>query len=129
MSQTMEAVGAGSTYAQFASASRRTAVEMSVPWKSQNDFHRTLEISYQNEDFHIPTADLISRENEDNISDGCAPSRAGPEYVGCSGTSPNEQRRGCRFVSLAAITNHTFLIETLPSVHASSTATRSGGTA
>ena len=36
------------------SASQWTAVEMSVPWKSQNDFHRTLEISYENErDFHI----------------------------------------------------------------------------
>jgi hypothetical protein len=33
-----------------------TAVEMAVPWKSQPDFHRTLEISHRARDSHIPTA-------------------------------------------------------------------------
>ena len=29
---------------------------MPVRWQSQNDFHRTLEISPRTRDFHIPTA-------------------------------------------------------------------------
>jgi len=33
-----------------------TAAEMSVPWKSQNDFHRPLEISHSTRDSHISTA-------------------------------------------------------------------------
>ena len=34
------------------------AVEMSVLWKSQNDFHRTLEISHSTRDSHIPTSHI-----------------------------------------------------------------------
>ena len=30
----------------------RTAVEMAPPWKSQNDFHRRLEISHRTRDSH-----------------------------------------------------------------------------
>jgi hypothetical protein len=33
------------------------AMEMSVLWKSQTDFHRTLEISHRPRDSHISTAD------------------------------------------------------------------------
>jgi hypothetical protein len=32
------------------------AMEMPVPWKSQNDFHRTLEISHGTRDSHTPTS-------------------------------------------------------------------------
>jgi hypothetical protein len=32
------------------------AVEMSLLWKSQNDFHRSLEISHRTRDSHIPTS-------------------------------------------------------------------------
>ena len=32
------------------------AVDMPPPWKSQNDFHRSLEISHRTRDSHIPTA-------------------------------------------------------------------------
>src|SRR5580704_12319144 len=39
------------------------AVEMSVPWKSQNDFHRTLEISDQHERFpHFTQPILVSNK-------------------------------------------------------------------
>jgi hypothetical protein len=38
-------------------ATTDTAVEMPVPWKSQHDFHRTLEISHSTRDSHISTAD------------------------------------------------------------------------
>ena len=38
-------------------ATTDTAVEMPVPWKSQNDFHRPLEISHRTRDSHISTAD------------------------------------------------------------------------
>jgi hypothetical protein len=79
--------------------------------------------------FH--TADSrFNRKNEANIAGrcGCAPSWGVPEHAGSSATSRNEERRGCWFVSWPAITNHTFLIETLPSVHASSTAIPPGGT-
>ena len=41
------------------------AVEMPVPWKSQNDFHRTLEISHRTRDSHIPTADSVLRRRKD----------------------------------------------------------------
>jgi hypothetical protein len=41
-----------------------TAVEMPPPWKSQNDFHRGLEISQRTRDSHIPTAAF--RLKEDN---------------------------------------------------------------
>jgi len=34
-----------------------TAMEMTRPWKSQNDFHSRLEISHSTRDSHIPTAD------------------------------------------------------------------------
>jgi hypothetical protein len=33
------------------------AMEMTRLWKSQNDFHRRLEISHRTRDSHIPTAD------------------------------------------------------------------------
>ena len=39
--------------------SRDTAVEMGRPWKSQNDFHRRLEISHSTRDSHIPTSRLL----------------------------------------------------------------------
>ena len=38
----------------------RTAVEMSRPWKSQNDFHRRLEISHTTRDSHISTSHFFS---------------------------------------------------------------------
>jgi hypothetical protein len=41
------------------SARRHAAMEMSLLWKSQNDFHRSLEISHTTRDFHIPTADPL----------------------------------------------------------------------
>ena len=34
----------------------RAAVEMTLLWKSQNDFHRSLEISHRTRDSHIPTS-------------------------------------------------------------------------
>ena len=45
----------------------RTAMEMSVPWKSQNDFHRPLEISHRTRDSHISTADprCVTRTTKD----------------------------------------------------------------
>ena len=41
------------------SAAAAAAVEMPLPWKSQNDFHRSLEISPRTRDSHIPTADPL----------------------------------------------------------------------
>jgi len=38
---------------------RDTAVEMARPWKSQNDFHRRLEISPRPRDSHISTSRLL----------------------------------------------------------------------
>ena len=43
----------------FSEQMPKTAVEMPVPWKSQNDFHRTLEISHRTRDSHISTADSV----------------------------------------------------------------------
>src|SRR6266851_1686208 len=40
----------------FSACTPDTAMEMPVPWKSQNDFHRTLEISHRTRDSHISTA-------------------------------------------------------------------------
>jgi hypothetical protein len=34
----------------------RAAVEMTLLWKSQNDSHRSLEISHRTRDSHIPTS-------------------------------------------------------------------------
>ncbi len=45
-----------------------TAVEMTRPWKSQNDFHTRLEISHRTRDSHIPTAAALSltvKKNKD----------------------------------------------------------------
>jgi hypothetical protein len=42
-----------------------TAVEMSPPWKSQNDFHRGLEISHRTRDSHIPTSRLSCEEENE----------------------------------------------------------------
>jgi len=36
-----------------------TAMEMALLWKSQNDFHRSLEISHSTRDSHISTADHL----------------------------------------------------------------------
>jgi hypothetical protein len=45
------------------------AVEMPVLWKSQPDFHRTLEISPRPRDSHISTADRhLAREKKDTNS-------------------------------------------------------------
>ena len=42
-----------------------TAGEMPPPWKSQNDFHRGLEISQRTRDSHIPPAAFrMKEENE-----------------------------------------------------------------
>jgi hypothetical protein len=44
-------------------------VEMPVLWKSQNDFHRTLEISHRPRDSHISTADHhLAREKKQTNS-------------------------------------------------------------
>ena len=45
------------------------AMEMPVRWKSQNDFHRTLEISHRTRDSHIPTADPFRGEEKDRTPD------------------------------------------------------------
>ena len=42
----------------------KTAVEMTRPWKSQNDFHSRLEIAHRTRDFHIPTATSGCRSRE-----------------------------------------------------------------
>jgi len=42
---------------------------MSVPRKSQNDFHRPLEISHSTRDFHIPTAESFSNKKKKNEED------------------------------------------------------------
>src|SRR5262249_34249820 len=39
-------------------------VEMAVPWKSQNDSHRTLEIAHRTCDSHISTSRSLSRPQE-----------------------------------------------------------------
>ena len=44
---------------------RSAAVEMPRPWKSQNDFHRRLEISHSTRDSHIPTADYSSGSEDE----------------------------------------------------------------
>ena len=38
---------------------KHAAMEMTRLWKSQNDFHRSLEISHSTRDSHIPTADPL----------------------------------------------------------------------
>ena len=48
---------------------RPAAVEMSRPWKSQNDFHSHLEISHRTRDSHIPTADRPRRKKRDDGSE------------------------------------------------------------
>ena len=42
-----------------------TAVDMTRPWKSQNDFHRRLEISPRTRDSHISTAAPRFQEEEE----------------------------------------------------------------
>jgi hypothetical protein len=41
----------------------RAAVEMTLLWKSQNDFHRSLEISHTR-DSHIPTSRFLFLSDE-----------------------------------------------------------------
>src|SRR5713226_3989146 len=41
------------------------AMEMTLLWKSQNDFHRSLEISHRTRDSHIPTADHLRFRSEE----------------------------------------------------------------
>jgi hypothetical protein len=56
----------------LASADRpavHAAMEMTGLWKSQNDFHRPLEISHKTRDFHIPTADSVVRRPETKDKD------------------------------------------------------------
>jgi hypothetical protein len=46
------------------------AMEMPRRWKSENDFHRRLEISHRTRDSHIPTADpLAPGEEEDSATE------------------------------------------------------------
>ena len=46
------------------------AVEMPVPWKSQNDFHRTVEISHSTRDSHISTSRFhFEEENKTRTKD------------------------------------------------------------
>jgi hypothetical protein len=45
----------------------RTAVEMSLLWKSENDFHRSLEISHRTRDSHIPTSQYLCVSDEKNV--------------------------------------------------------------
>ena len=40
------------------------AMEMTLLWKSQNDSHRSLEISHRTRDSHIPTADPLGFRSE-----------------------------------------------------------------
>src|SRR5580704_12043097 len=66
---------------------------MSGPWKSQNDFHRPLEISHTTRDFHIPTAahrlaTKTKRQNE-NTARGLVP-------------CPGEETRSCLINARAA---------------------------
>jgi hypothetical protein len=55
----------------FSAHTARHGVEMSVPWKSQNDFHRPLEISHSTRDFHIPTAGSFFEEKKKNTGEEC----------------------------------------------------------
>ena len=41
------------------------AMEMTLLWKSQNDFHSSLEISHRTRDSHIPTADHLRCRREE----------------------------------------------------------------
>ena len=43
------------------------AVEMPLLWKSQTDFHRSLEISHRTRDSHIPTSRFLFRFKEKNV--------------------------------------------------------------
>ena len=45
----------------------RAAVEMPLLWKSQNDFHRSLEISHRTRDSHIPTSQFLFSSEEKNV--------------------------------------------------------------
>ena len=47
--------------------SNRAAVEMTLLWKSQNDFHRSLEISHRTRDSHIPTSRFLFVSEEKNV--------------------------------------------------------------
>lgn len=66
-----------------------TVVEMSVPWKSQNDFHRPLEISHRTRDFHIPTAESFSKRKKKTKT---RTGQAAPTHGGRSSTRQGTDR-------------------------------------
>jgi hypothetical protein len=56
-------------------------VDMTRPWKSQNDSHRRLEISHSTRDSHIPTAAPVSRRQRQEPEPAPAPLPGSKEVV------------------------------------------------